>query len=160
MPTMTPLIRPAIILALNLSSVFAQDSTVVRASEFGSPQYLAVMVENVTTSAQWYGSVFGLREVGGSNAADGSWEIENLRNDHLAVEIIRDDRAKKVDRALGFRKVGFRVPNVETIADRVMALTKTRPRIIDVERFGIRLIQLRDPDGNIIQLESPLEIQK
>ena len=48
---------------------------------------------------------------------------ENLRNNKLFVEIIRDDRAQKVERARGFRKVGFFVPDVEMVADRVAQAT-------------------------------------
>ena len=86
-------------------------------------------------------------------------ELERLRARAENVEIIRDDRAQEVDRARGFRKVGFQVPDVEAVADRVERATGDRPRVIDFARFGVRIVQLRDPDGSIIQLSSPLEDQ-
>ena len=92
-----------------------------------------------------------------SQADDGAWRIVNLSNEHLFVEIIRDDRAADVDRAQGFFKVGFRVPDVEVVGDRVERATGERPRVIDVARHGVRILQLRDPDGNIIQLSSKLD---
>jgi predicted enzyme related to lactoylglutathione lyase len=125
--------------------------------EIGSPQYFAVFVEDVDWSVTWYRTALGLDELGGSAAEDGSWRIENLGNKQLLVELIRDDRAQVVDRARGFRKVGFRVPDVETVADRVARATGERPRVVDFPRFGLRIIQIRDPDGNIIQLSSLLE---
>jgi predicted enzyme related to lactoylglutathione lyase len=105
----------------------------------------------------WYRTVFGLRELGGSKADNGSWRIENLGNERLLIEIIRDDRAQKVDRALGFRKIGFHVPDVEIIAARAERATGERPRIVDFKELGQRILQIRDPDGNVVQLFSRLE---
>lgn len=125
-----------------------------------APQYFAVFVEDVDRSVQWYRTVFGLEALGGSAAEDGSWRIENLGNDRLLIEIIRDDRAREVERARGFGKVGFQVPDVEAVADRVARETGERPRVLDFARFGLRIIQIRDPDGNIIQLSTPLEVDE
>ncbi|MEM1270522.1 MAG: VOC family protein [Bacteroidota bacterium] len=147
---------------LSLLSVFvfeqaaAQDSSEAWVADIGAPQYFAVLVEDVDRSVAWYRSVFGLREVGGAVAADSSWRIENLRNERLFVEIIRDDRAVAAERVLGFRKVGFQVPDVEAVADRVGRMTGDRPRVIDFAQYGIRIMQIRDPEDNIIQLSSPL----
>lgn len=135
----------------------AQDSSEAWITDVQAPQYFAVLVEDVDRSVAWYRSVFGLDELGGSAAEDGSWRIENLGSDQLLVEIIRDDRAREAERPLGFRKVGFQVADVEVLADRVAAATGERPRVLDFERFALRIIQIRDPDGNIIQLSSPLE---
>ncbi len=76
------------------------------------------------------------------------------------MEIIRDSRAQRVDRALGFRKVGFHVPDVEEVAKRIARATGERPRIVEFEQLNQRILQLRDPDGNIIQLLSSLKRQK
>lgn len=110
-------------------------------------------------SVAWYGTVFDLRPAGGSKAEDGSWRIENLRNDRLFVEIVRDDRAQKVDFGRGFDKVGFQVPDVTVVADRAAEATGERPRVLDFEQFEVRIVQLKDPDGNTIQLSSPLKRQ-
>lgn len=124
----------------------------------GAPYYFAVRVENARKSAEWYRRTFGLREVGGSEAENGSWRIVNLSNDHLFVEIIRDDRAQGVDRARGLFKVGFQVPDVETVADAIEKQTGDRPRVLDFRRFGVRIVQIRDPEGNIIQISSRLNV--
>lgn len=119
-----------------------------------SPQYFAVLVSDVNRSAQWYQTAFGLHELDRSAAEDGSWQIVNLTSDRLFVEIIRDDRAETVTRARGFFKVGFHVPDVDAVADAVGRSSGERPRVIDVPRQGMRIVQIRDPDGNIIQLFS------
>lgn len=123
----------------------------------GPPQYFALYVEDVDRSVDWYRAVFGLHELGGSKADDGSWRIENLGNDQLMVEIISDIRAQGIDRALGFRKVGFYVPDVDQVAERVGQATGERPRVVDFDSLGQRILQLRDPEGNVIQLISKLE---
>lgn len=121
-----------------------------------SPLYFAMYVQDVDISVEWYRTTFGLQELGGSLAEDGSWRIENLGNDRLLIEVIRDDRAQPVDRALGFRKVGFYVPDVEYIAERIERLTGERPNVVEYEELKQRILQLRDPDGNIIQLMSSI----
>ena len=116
------------------------------------PQYFAVWVEDVERSVAWYAEAFGLEEALSSEAEDGAWQIVSLRNESLFVEIVRDARAQPVEFARGFGKVGFFVSDIEATARRVERATGTRPRVLDFEPLGVRLLQLRDPDGNILQI--------
>ena len=150
----------AFLAILAFSGATAQDSPGEWVDGIRTPQYFAVLVEDVDESVEWYRNAFGLHELDGSQADDGSWRIVNLSNKRLLVEIIRDDRSRDIDRALGFFKVGFGVPDVELVADRVAQATKERPRVVDDAAHGVRIVQLRDPDGNIIQLSSPLKNQE
>lgn len=151
---------PKVLMALSLlapgSLLEAQAPSTpwIAAQEVGSPQYFAVRVSNLAEAVAWYTGVFGLDEVGGSEADDGTWEIMNLRNENLFVEIVRDDRAEEGERHRGFYKVGFFVSDVRIIADRIEAAGHERPRVLEFDRFGVRIVQLRDPDGNIVQLFS------
>lgn len=149
-----------LILLLAHQGAVAQDSSEAWVEDIGMLHYFAVLVEDVDRSVTWYRTVFGLDGVGGSEADDGSWRIENLRNERLFVEIIRDDRAEGVERPRGVFKVGFEVPDVEAVAERVARATGERPRVLDFAEYGMRIIQLRDPDDNIIQLSSPITRQK
>jgi len=135
----------------------AQEPSTVQVSEVGAPWYFAVMVEDVDASVAWYCRNLDLKELDGSRADDGSWRIVNLGSDRLAVEIIRDDRAEAAERARGFFKVGFRVPDVAAVADRVERSTGERPRVVDFEEHGVQILQLEDPDGNRIQLTSAID---
>lgn len=137
-------------------TAMGQESTDPWVDEIASPFYFAVRVEDVDRSVEWYRTIFGLTEAGGSEADDGSWRIENLTNDRLMVEIISDDRAQEVERARGLFKVGWQVADVESIAARIEQATGERPRVVEFAPLGIRLLQIRDPDGNIIQLSSPI----
>jgi catechol 2,3-dioxygenase-like lactoylglutathione lyase family enzyme len=143
----------ALVLAQNAG---AQDSTRAFVPTVGGPQYFAVLVSDADKSAQWYRTTFGLRELDRSAAEDGSWQIVNLASDQLFVEIIRDNRAQHATRARGFFKVGFHVPDVEVVADVFARTTGVRPRVLDFPRHGVRIVQVRDPDANIIQLFSQL----
>lgn len=134
----------------------AQEPPEVWVSEIRAPQYFAVMVEDVDRAASWYQSAFGLQRLDDTEARDGRSRIVNLSSDQLFVEIIGDDRARDVERARGFFKVGFRVPDVDVVADRVERATGVRPEAIDFARHGVRILQLRDPEGNILQLSSSL----
>ena len=150
----------AVMMVFGGGSPVAQEKPVVWVDAIQMPQYFALYVKDVDRSVAWYCSAFGLARLDGSAADDGSWRIENLGNEQLNVEIIRDGRAQEVDRALGFRKVGFYVRDVEEVAASIERATGERPRVVDFEQLGQRILQLRDPDGNIIQLFSSLERQE
>lgn len=147
----------AIMVTITPRTTAAQDSSEPWVAAIGSPQFFALYVNDVDKSVTWYKIVFGLRALGGSRADDGSWRIENLGNGQLLVEIIRDSRTQEVDRAFGFRKVGFFVSDVEEVADRIESETGERPRVVEFEELEQRILQIRDPDGNVVQLMSPLE---
>ncbi len=121
-----------------------------------APWYFAVRVVDVDGAVDWYRTALGLREVDGSDADDGSWRFVNLANEHLAVEIVRDNRAQDAGRPLGLFKVGSAVPDVRHIADRVEKATGERPNVVSFEPYGIYILQLSDPEGNVLQLSSPL----
>lgn len=122
----------------------------------GAPQYFAISVEDVDRSVAWYRSAFALDQLDDQKAPDGKWRIVNLASDRLFVEVIWDSRDSTVRGARGFAKVGFGVEDVDAIADRIEKATGTRPRVIEAAAQGVRILQLNDPDGNIIQISSPL----
>jgi catechol 2,3-dioxygenase-like lactoylglutathione lyase family enzyme len=121
-----------------------------------SPQYFAVLVADADSSVAWYRRVFGLREVDRSQAPDGAWQIINVAGPSLFIEIIRDSREPATVRGRGIAKVGFAVPDVRAAAAAIGRLTGVTPRVLEFPQHGLRLIQVRDPDGNIIQLSSML----
>lgn len=135
----------------------AQEPSDPWVSVIRAPQYFAVLVADAEQSAEWYRAAFGLRELDRSQADDGSWQIVNLTNAQLFVEIIRDNRVAPGPREHGFAKVGFSVPDVRVVAAAVGRATGTAPRVLDFAQHGVRIVQLRDPDGNVIQLSSPLD---
>ncbi len=144
-----------LVLALT-GAVAAAQSAAPWVTSIEAPQYFAVSVKDVDRSVEWYCQALGLRKLDDNQAPDRAWRIVNLRNDHLFVEVIWDRRDADTKRSRGFSKVGFRVPDVDEVAGRVEEATGERPRVLDFPRHRIRILQLLDPDGNKIQLSSPL----
>ena len=141
-----------------LAATSASGSEAPWVAKIESPQYFAVSVEDVDRAVTWYRSAFDLDVLDDNAHEEGRWRIVNLHNDHLFVEVIYDTRdAAETERTRGIAKVGFRVPDVRVVADRVEKATGERPRVLDFARHSVRLLQLRDPEDNIIQLTSPLE---
>ena len=153
--SLRPVVLAITLLALGMAAIASSNSNEAWVDGVMTPQYFALYVEDVDRSVEWYCAAFGLQPLGGSEAEDGSWSIENLGNEALLVEIIRDDRAESVSRALGFRKVGFFVRDLEAVAARVAEATGDTLRIVSFEQLGQRILQLKDPDGNTLQLMSP-----
>lgn len=121
------------------------------------PQYIALSVEDVDASAEWYQEVLALNTLDDMTDGEGRWRIQNLTNDDFFLELIWSEEDRSVDNARGIVKFGFRVPDVRVVADRVERATGERPRVLEFARHGVRLLQLHDPDGNILQLTSSLE---
>lgn len=155
--------RLSIVLLLSLLACAAtaqNTSTAPWVPSPSGPQYFAVGVEDIDRSLAWYKTAFGLKQLDDMKDAAGAWRIVNLSSDSLFVELIWDSRTGKEKNGRGFFKVGFSVADVRPIAERVGTATGEKPRIIDDEKHKIRIVQLRDPDGNILQFASPLKALK
>lgn len=149
--------RGALAALLLGAAAAADEAPIAAAAETGFPIYFAVLTDNIDVSSRFYRDTFGLTVRDDNEHPDGRWRIVNLESDALAVELIRDARASEADRPLGFFKVGFRVPDVNEIADRLETATGERPRIVRHEAHGIDILQIRDPDDNVLQLSSAID---
>ncbi len=131
------------------------ESPIVQASL--APQYyFAIRVQSVDSVTEWYQSILGVEPLDERKAEDGRWRIVNLRSEHFAIEIVEDSRSQATPRPFGLFKVGFAVDDVDAIARRVAELTGELPTIVDFPPHEIRILQLEDPEGNVLQLFSPL----
>ena len=117
-----------------------------------SGTFFAVIVDDVDVSAEWYESVFGLA-VGNRMTEDGRYDIAILVNDFLVVELLELDAA--ADRPEGMVrgpfKTGFLVDDLAAFADGLPDDVPP-PEILDDDANGLLLLQLRDPDGYIVQV--------
>jgi uncharacterized glyoxalase superfamily protein PhnB len=145
-----------ILLLATLPATFAEQPWIETP---GAPAYFAVDVSDVDAAIEWYSRTFGAELLDDNTAEDGRWRIANLRSGAFAIELIQDRRSTPVEegaRHHGLVKVGVSVDDVRLVADRVAETTGERPRVLDFEQHDIRLIQLKDPEGNTVQLHSPL----
>jgi len=142
----------------SLLLVFLSIQTVAHAQEapwapdIEGRQYFAVITADIESAVEWYTNALGLDELDRWTSDDQQTRIINMRSNALFVEIIQRLDALDVDRAQGFFKVGFEVPDLAEVADRVGEATGERPRVLDFPDQDMRLLQIRDPDGNILQI--------
>ncbi len=113
--------------------------------------YFAVIVNDINVSAEWYMSTFGLA-AGERMVQEGRYEIVNLQKPGLFVELLELDGAgDRANRAQGFFKAGFLTEDLDAfIASLPDSVSK--PSVIEDSVNKLRLVQLKDPDGNTIQV--------
>ena len=137
---------PAAMLLLCSGLVAAGPEPVVTGS------YYAVIVSDIEVAAAWYRETLGLGETTRLGEA-GRYDIVNLARPGLAVELL--SLAAAAPRPEGYLrgafKVGMLVADLEEFIDSLPE-TIPPPQVIQDDDNGFRLVQLRDPDGNIVQV--------
>lgn len=137
--------RILVCMVLSLAAFARADTSI-------SGSYFAVIVRDVDVSTGWYRSVLGL-EPGTRLTEPGRYDIVNLQGPGLHVELL--ELADAASRPAGFVhgpfKVGMLVDDLEGFVDGLPA-SLPRPQIIEDAQNGLALIQLRDPDGNVVQV--------
>lgn len=150
------MLRLALLSLLSVLTACATSPPRQAVAEHADRAYVAVSVADVDASAAWYRQVLELESLDDQRAPDGRWRIVNLVSERVWVELIFDARDQAVANARGFVKFGFLVADVDAVADRVVAMGAPRPQIGESSQHQVRLLQLRDPDGHIVQFMSPL----
>jgi lactoylglutathione lyase len=117
--------------------------------------HVAIKVKDVDRALEWYGRVFGFREMMRLNNADGSLFLLYLRvTDTQFLEVFpnaREDRAMDND-GNGINHFCFQVSDPDTVKARIdelgIPLLWPYGRAID----GNRQFWIEDPDGNRIEI--------
>jgi len=119
--------------------------------------YFAVIVSDIEVSREWYQNNLQL-EQRTRFSEDGRYDVVNLARPGLFVELLELDAAtdRPEGRIEGPFKVGFLVADVEAFAASLPE-TESAPRILHDERNKLLMLQLRDPDGYIVQVMQVLE---
>lgn len=138
-------------IAVSLAIVLLPVSTAVSDDRIDG-SYFAVVVSDINVSVDWYKSVLQLDEVTRFHEA-GRYEIVNLKQDGLFVELLQLDGAndRPEGRIEGPFKVGMLVSDLSAFIASLPGVVSP-PDIVSDDRNGLLLIQLRDPDDNIIQV--------
>lgn len=119
--------------------------------------YYAVIVTDIETASAWYENTLGLEET--SRLADeGRYVIVNLGRPGLAVELLQLEAAdtRPEGYVTGPFKIGMLVADLDALMASLPAGTEP-PRVIEDEKNGLLLVQIRDPDGNIVQVMQRLD---
>jgi hypothetical protein len=119
--------------------------------------YFAQIVSDVDVSAEWYKATFGL-VLETELSESGRYKIVNLHRPGVFIELLELDSV--IERPKGRVKGPFKVGMlVSDLSDFVARLPDSmpEPKVILDSRNNLRLIQLSDPDGNIIQIMEMLD---
>ena len=121
--------------------------------------FIAVIVDDIDESAEWYQSTFDLLP-GERVSESGRYEIVNLRKPGLFVELLQLAAAEeRPDYVKGLFKAGILTNDLEEFAA-LLPESVPRPKIISDATNGLLLLQLKDPDGNIIQVMELVDPQE
>ena len=121
-----------------------------------SGSYFAVIVKDLDASVDWYANVFDVDR--GELLTDGDkYKIVNLARPGLFIELLelRAAVARPEHYLEGPFKLGLLVDDLDAFVRR---LPESIPPldVIEDERNNLRFVQLRDPDGNIVQVMETL----
>ena len=119
--------------------------------------YFAVIVSDIDVSTRWYESTFGLTTLTRFDAAD-NLKIVNLGKPGVYVELLwlQSATEKPEGRIQGLFKAGLLVDDLDAFIAS-LPTTEEPPEIVNDTRNLVRLVQLRDPDDNLIQV---MELQR
>ncbi|MDH3428483.1 MAG: VOC family protein [Gammaproteobacteria bacterium] len=147
MKTMTLLL-----LVMGITASYAGDESTDLAGA-----YFAVIVSDIEVSREWYRNNLQLEQLT-RFSEEGRYDVVNLARPGLFVELLQLDAAtdRPEGRIQGPFKVGLLVADVEAFAASLPE-TGTAPRILHDERNRLLMLQLRDPDGYIVQVMQVLE---
>jgi len=134
----------ALVLGLNSCSVLAEPEI--------TGSYFAMIVSDIEVSSDWYESALGLTQTTRITEV-GRYDVINLSGNGIFVELIQlvDAMDRPDGRVEGPFKVGMLVDDINIF---VASLPEhiDAPTVLDDERNGLFLLQLRDPDDQVVQV--------
>lgn len=127
------------------------------------PSFAAIIVSNMKNSIEWYSEKLGFKVLNQMESEERGFKQANLKRGSAHIELIalrnsiapKDILAEKPKgtRISGYFKFGFLV---QAFDDWVDALTRSNVefhgRVVKDDISGKRMLIIKDPDGNRIQL--------
>lgn len=125
------------------------------------PYFSAIIVEDIEVSKAWYIEKFGfstLSEI--SNEAQGFKQVNLSLEDDLLIELLEIDAASNLNNstettqfAQGYFKIGFLIKNFDQMVENLKLNNVVfHGNIVRDEKLQKRMVIIKDPDGNRIQL--------
>jgi len=129
-----------------------------------APSFIAITTHENSQLGSWYKNTFGLKIVKEFSFPDGSATGVLMKKDEFVVEIFyRKDALKKSDISpdanseqwSGFMKYGFYTDaNLKQLKACLKRKNINAGRIFKDVNLGINLLQVTDPEGNVLEIIS------
>ena len=131
-----------------------------------TPYWAGLTVKDAQASAEWYRDRLGFEIFDRMSFVKQGVEIRFLKLRDFHLELVqRSDSFAVAERIAedfqpsqvrGYFKLGFRVADIDRLVDDLRQQGVVLfGEIFDDERFGARMVLIKDPDGNLIQLFEP-----
>lgn len=125
--------------------------------------FISLIVDDIERSEQWYTDVFGFKIESKNSNKERGFIIVNMKRNGMMLELIQLDSATSMEdiqelkpeikRIQGIFKFGISVNNFDEWITRFNANNiNTDELIVKIPGSEKRMLVLRDPDGNRVQL--------
>lgn len=141
-------------------SLIPTASAIGQSSNPYSPNFAAIVVNDINISSPWYQSVFGMTLKSESDMASGLKQIV-LSSALMEVELLEFSGSLSRSSILvghvagaqvqGLFKIGFTVSDMDKMLSHLKAVNVPVPRIYTDTQTRKRNFLITDPDGNYIQ---------
>lgn len=127
------------------------------------PSFFAIIVKDIDRSISWYSSALGFEILNKNVVQDRGLSQANLKRGSAMIELIALDSAispnelapegSKPLRIIGLFKIGFSTPNFDEWVEQLKSFdAKIQESVVKDPNTGQRMVIIKDPDGNRIQL--------
>lgn len=127
------------------------------------PYFSALIVKEMSTSLSWYSEIMGYEVVNNKSFPEMNFKQANLKRGDSAIELIELGSAisptasipnfSTKSKLIGLFKIGFRVEDFDNwIKHLEQSKVDFHGNVVTDEISGKRMIIVKDPDGNRIQL--------
>ena len=123
--------------------------------------FIAIIVSDMDTSLKWYQDELGFQTVDFNDVPERGLKQANLSAGSNRLELIYLESLVKTDSTenkartslqLGLFKIGFNVSNFDQFLQNNLDINAEDERIVVDSQTNKRMIIIKDPDGNRIQL--------
>lgn len=153
------LLLAATYVVADVSQSYAQEASPLTAQ----PYFVALSVRDVDTSVAWYERVFGFEVTRSLDNTERGFRIRLLKRSGAFLELVENANAQAahdLDASLtrphllySIYKFGFLVDNLDSVLTQLEALEVPLRGSVFTEADGsMRSLQVKDPDGNVIQI--------
>lgn len=127
------------------------------------PYFSALIVKDLNASLEWYSTTFGFKVIHEMGSSEDGYEIMLLKRGNILLEVMELKKAVAPEERIpnyndqmylqGIFKVGFQLEDFDKWVEHLKAANVAlRVDVFKDVNLGKRMLIVKDPDGNYIQL--------